>query len=433
MFKKRYFFVFLTLITTTLFAMEQDDQFVSKKRKGQTLESESKQPKTVPSQPKSGKNALTSLFDFYKNNAKNMTPQTILTPKIVHKTRTPECFYPELYKMLPQQDNAGRSIRYHSIVHKNKPLLGSSTELFEVGAIGSDAACVLQLDKATKALKTKKQQQVYFNDIVSSNKKSKFITAQRRLFDAIENNDLPEVKRLCTPVVDSTGRVKRRIDLEQTFPDIKRDNDIFPKPMEGQTPLTFAINKNQVIWGDEEQDQIIKYFVEDCKVNVNTPSVFGESPLYWASNTYDQSNIDYLVNHGADINVKDNEGNSLLHDEINRTDKHRKENAMNWFVYFLQKNIDIRSTNKQGQTAWLVAAEQGKQNIIQFITNYVIKQMKNNKQEEARLCIFCRSDMKDVEALAVTDYGCLTIICKTCKDTLKQNNPKCPKCRRDMH
>jgi hypothetical protein len=409
--------------------MEQDDQFLTKKRKGGVLESESKQPKTVLSQPKSGKNVVTNLFDFYKNNAKNTTPQTTLTPSIIYKSRTQECFYPELYKLLPQKDNAGRVIRYHAVEpQKGTPLIGSSTELFEVGAVGKGHEYEIQqnMERTNKALKSKREQCTHFYDIVLNKKRSAFLTAQQRLFHAIEKNDLQEVKRLCTPYNNSMGRLKRRLNLEQCFPIIDPNNLGL---MSGHTPLTFAVQNNQDNCDTKKDSQIIKYLIEECKVNVNKINAHGVSSLYCAWHIDDWDMVDYLVNRGADINEKDDKGNSLLHEEVKKV-----ESNINWFKFCLQKNsIDILSTNKKGKTAWMLAAEKGKKDIIKFITNHVIQQMKNNKQEEARLCVFCKTDMKDVEELALTDYGCLTLLCKGCKDTLKQHNPKCPKCRRDMH
>ncbi|QQO09935.1 ankyrin repeat domain-containing protein [Breznakiella homolactica] len=69
---------------------------------------------------------------------------------------------------------------------------------------------------------------------------------------------------------------------------------------------------------------------------------------------------DFLINSGAEVNIADVSGNTILHDAVNRNDIETAE-------YLIQKNIDILVPNKMNETALDIARRSNNTRIIQLL------------------------------------------------------------------
>ena len=85
-------------------------------------------------------------------------------------------------------------------------------------------------------------------------------------------------------------------------------------------PLDFSEDgKNALLLASEQTYHIdmIKYLVGDCNIDINSRDEEGNTPLINVINGYGRGRdgfeiIKYLVDHGADVNAKNNEGHSAL-------------------------------------------------------------------------------------------------------------------------
>jgi len=56
---------------------------------------------------------------------------------------------------------------------------------------------------------------------------------------------------------------------------------------------------------------IVKYLVENG-VDVNTDTIFGETPLFYTCRGRNVATVKYLIEHGADVNKENNFGKTPL-------------------------------------------------------------------------------------------------------------------------
>ena len=85
-------------------------------------------------------------------------------------------------------------------------------------------------------------------------------------------------------------------------------------------PIDFSEDgKNALLLASEltYRIDVIKYLVEDCNIDINSRDEEGNTPLINVINGYGRSSdgfeiIKYLVDHGADVNAKNNEGHDVL-------------------------------------------------------------------------------------------------------------------------
>jgi ankyrin repeat protein len=103
----------------------------------------------------------------------------------------------------------------------------------------------------------------------------------------------------------------------------------------------------------ENQWQIVSELIEQKLVDKSVMS----SALMDASEKSDVKIIELLLAHGADINVKDRSGNTLLIMAI-------MQYNLGFIAFFLKKGININVKNQLGMTALLVAASKGYSDIV---------------------------------------------------------------------
>ncbi|XP_076300828.1 uncharacterized protein LOC143219007 isoform X2 [Lasioglossum baleicum] len=152
---------------------------------------------------------------------------------------------------------------------------------------------------------------------IDSNDAVMYEIQKQKLFEAIERNNIGDVKELInhgvsidaknndgqTPLhyaakSDKLEVVKYLIEEKGANVNVK-DND-------GQTPLHSAAKSDKL--------EVVKYLIEEKGANVNAKDNHGQTPLHSAAKSDKLEVIKYLIEEkGANVNVKDDDGRTLLH------------------------------------------------------------------------------------------------------------------------
>jgi len=106
----------------------------------------------------------------------------------------------------------------------------------------------------------------------------------------------------------------------------------------------------------------------------------GKSAIFYIDN-YEQAKL--LLENGAKINVIDNEGNTPLINFIKNVYNFSDfENSNKVIKFLIDHGIDINAKNKSGDTAILLAAENGAYDIVELLYEYGADPLVKNKKGE---------------------------------------------------
>ena len=127
--------------------------------------------------------------------------------------------------------------------------------------------------------------------------------------------------------------------------------------IKGYTPAFHAYIKNNFV--------IVEFLINN-NANIAVPNKNGYTPLHEICRLGDTDAIDFLINHGADVNAKDSkDGNTPLHIACS---KGKLESVK---LLIKQHNADINSTNNYGRTPLqLACSKKGPLNLIEFLINH---------------------------------------------------------------
>lgn len=122
----------------------------------------------------------------------------------------------------------------------------------------------------------------------------------------------------------------------------------------GNVPLRYLV-KNATRYTPKVGDDVVKDAIKmmdlliENKANVNAKDIYGETPLYVAALNGGIDVFKYLMEHGADINIKNNNGESLYQRVSEYLHEHRRQENGEKIYERLQKMleyIDSQSTEK---------------------------------------------------------------------------------------
>jgi outer membrane protein assembly factor BamB len=119
----------------------------------------------------------------------------------------------------------------------------------------------------------------------------------------------------------------------------------------GWTPLYIAS-------GTGKKD-IVKLLVTEG-ADVNAPNKTGETPLHFAVSNGQRDIVELLLDHGADMNVKNNSGQSPLFLAFQGSNKEITE-------LLIDKGADINITNNNGLTLLHLAARNGQKDAVELL------------------------------------------------------------------
>jgi ankyrin repeat protein len=118
---------------------------------------------------------------------------------------------------------------------------------------------------------------------------------------------------------------------------------------------------NTHIGVDDRALSQIKYLVEhDADVNIQDKE--GYTPLMYAAKHQSLPIIKYLVEHGADVNIRDNEGDNCLKPILMNSWSGEKQNQRDEIVkYLIDQGVNINNQNNLGSTPLMLVTLRGEQ------------------------------------------------------------------------
>ncbi|ORX83059.1 ankyrin [Anaeromyces robustus] len=113
-----------------------------------------------------------------------------------------------------------------------------------------------------------------------------------------------------------------------------------------------------IYWNDLE---LLKYLISQ-KLDINRQDKNGHSPLIYAIKRRNISIIQCLIEHGADI--------QLVNNQIKIIDSIIDHERLDILKYLVTKNLDINSQDEEGQTPLIHAIKRRKLDVMKYLIDY---------------------------------------------------------------
>ncbi|XP_076298784.1 uncharacterized protein LOC143217929 isoform X2 [Lasioglossum baleicum] len=166
---------------------------------------------------------------------------------------------------------------------------------------------------------------------IDSNDAVMYEIQKQKLFEAIERNNIGDVKEL-----------------------INHGVSIDAKNNDGQTPLHYAAKSDKL--------EVVKYLIEKKGANVNVKDNDGQTPLHYAAKSDKLEVVKYLIEKkGANVNVKDNDGQTPLHSAA----KSDKLEVVKYLIEEEGANVNVKDND--GQTPLHSAAKSDKLEVVKYL------------------------------------------------------------------
>ena len=94
-------------------------------------------------------------------------------------------------------------------------------------------------------------------------------------------------------------------------------------------------------------------FMLNSGIDINSVGFHGDTILHIYNNRYNVNLLEHLLSKGLNVNIKNNEGNNVLHALMKHARSHLKEcyNNIESFEIIINKILNINDTNNNGETA----------------------------------------------------------------------------------
>ncbi len=129
----------------------------------------------------------------------------------------------------------------------------------------------------------------------------------------------------------------------------------------------------------------VKEYMENNNVNVDDTNYHSETALMKASEYGKVKIVEYLVDMGADIGLKNTQDfTALMYATQNNINEENKDNYLDIVKILVKNGVDIDAQNMQKWTALMYASNGGNLDIIKFlIENNADIDIKNNQNQTA--------------------------------------------------
>jgi ankyrin repeat protein len=151
-------------------------------------------------------------------------------------------------------------------------------------------------------------------------------------------------------------------DLEKAIWAIEKGADVDAKHNEGNTPLHWKGQTPLCLASWKRHDSIVSLLLENG-ANVNVKDEDGCTPLHFASMEGQDAVVSLLLENGADVNAKNDYGNTPLH----KAGYNGHEAVVS---LLLEKGADRNITNYYGKTPLQIAQKYKKQNCVAAIEQF---------------------------------------------------------------
>lgn len=240
-------------------------------------------------------------------------------------------------------NNIGRYLnKFFSLTKQEKNLL-KDLKIKSVENLPEDAPAGMRLNQAAKALEQLENKG--FFDKLDLKKIAGYFLKEK------------EGKFMLKAFRDTSGNINRCDDL-------------------GNTIFTYAL----------PSESMLKALIESYKADVNAKDGRGATLAFYISVAGKKNNfLNYLHKKGADFNITDLRGNTILHTIIRDHAPQSNRDLSNNFEYMLKHGVDPMKKNQEGKTALDLARERNKEDLIKaieaFEKNKHLKQPENKRTE----------------------------------------------------
>jgi len=199
-----------------------------------------------------------------------------------------------------------------------------------------------------------------YTDIVGFLKQTQL---DKKLLTAIENGDLPEVRKFVSQgasvnaiEVGIFGRKPIHIAAEKNYKDIiefllGKGVSVDDTSNYGWTPLHYTASKGCL--------EVAKFLV-DKGANINPQNIYGREPIHIAAE-YDNKNIiELLLNKGVSVNEVDKDGWMPLHWAS-------WNGHLDIIEYLVGKGANINTKDRNGKMPLDIARDKGHDNVVEYL------------------------------------------------------------------
>ena len=144
-------------------------------------------------------------------------------------------------------------------------------------------------------------------------------------------------------------------DRSDTTDSTKSTNDLFFKLQFGKLLEQDTSEKNM---------EMLKKMIQIKNININLPIEAGDSKnaLHIVARKGDIKKAEFLLQHGADVNIKDGTGQTVLHYAAAKDHAEMVE-------FFIKQGVEINTKDSHGYTAIHDAASNGATRVVQVLIN----------------------------------------------------------------
>ncbi|WP_353272555.1 ankyrin repeat domain-containing protein [Wolbachia endosymbiont (group A) of Urophora cardui] len=199
-----------------------------------------------------------------------------------------------------------------------------------------------------------------YTDIVGFLKQTQL---DKKLLTAIENGDLPEVRKFVSQgasvnaiEVGIFGRKPIHIAAEKNYKDIiefllGKGVSVDDTSNYGWTPLHYTASKGCL--------EVAKFLV-DKGANINPQNVYGREPIHIAAEHDNKNIIELLLNKGVSVNEVDKDGWMPLHWAS-------WNGHLDIIEYLVGKGANINTKDRNGKMPLDIARDKGHDNVVEYL------------------------------------------------------------------
>ena len=174
---------------------------------------------------------------------------------------------------------------------------------------------------------------------------------------------------------------------------------------DGETALFFAVRSNWTSFG------ILSSLVTKG-ANLNTSRNDKRTPLMEASSKNDEKQVTWLIEHGADVNLQDEDGGTALHFAC------RSHTSLEILSCLIENGASINACTNCKVTPLMMAVENCHKDVVSFLIEHEANVDLQDEDGDTALHFACNSDHASLEILScLIENGASINACTDCKIT----------------
>jgi len=200
------------------------------------------------------------------------------------------------------------------------------------------------------------------------NSDSQINKVDNELFLAVSNGDLDKVKSLLKSGSNPNSKDAFGEHILESALNLKQNRiEMFKLLIESGADINTRVRQEPLIF--IPNTEIIEYLLSKG-ANPNMKSDSGATPLMNNAKWGTKETVNLLLSAGANINEQDNIGNTPLIYAVNKNLSRDNNLRIDVVKLLIEKGANPNIQNKQGQTAFSIAASLGDNEVYQILQSY---------------------------------------------------------------